>query len=144
MRRARLRPRRLPLRSPAAVVLVLGDAPPSSLGLQATRFFLGAGGHLGFGADRICFLFFLFFGFLCLLRAPQGEIDPPILLLSLLTCCWGLVIVINPMFLVSLVYGFDVVNDVIHATLGGLFNQASVHYILFKVYISMLMLVRAI
>ena len=48
------------------------------------------------------------------------------------------------MFLVSLVYGFDVVNDVIHATLGGLFNQASVHYILFKVYISMLMLVRAI
>ena len=76
VRRAQLRPRRLPLRSPATVVLVLGDAPPSSLGLQATRFFLGASGYLGFGADRICFLFFLFFGFLCLLRAPQGEIDP--------------------------------------------------------------------
>jgi len=72
VRRARLRPRRLPLRSPAAVVLVLGDTPPSSLGLRATRFFLGAGGHLGFGADRFCCLFFLFFGFLCLLRAPQG------------------------------------------------------------------------
>ncbi|KAG2544909.1 hypothetical protein PVAP13_9KG392903 [Panicum virgatum] len=76
VRRARLRSPRLPLHSPAAVVLVLGDAPPSSLGLRATRFFLDAGGHIGFGADRICFLFFLFFGFLCLFRAPQGEIDP--------------------------------------------------------------------
>ena len=46
------------------------------------------------------------------------------------------------MFLVSLVYGFVVVDDVVHAALGGLFNQAVVHSILFKAYISMLMLAR--
>ena len=49
---------------------------------------------------------------------------------------------INPMFLVSLVYGFVVVDDVVHAALGGLFNHAVVHNILFKAYISMLMLAR--
>jgi len=42
------------------------------------------------------------------------------------------------MFLVSLLYGFAVVDDVVHAALGGLFNQAAVHNILFKAYISML------
>ena len=45
------------------------------------------------------------------------------------------------MFLVSLVYGFVVVDDVVHAALD-LFNQAAVHNILFKAYISMLMLAR--
>jgi len=48
------------------------------------------------------------------------------------------------MFLVSLLYGFAVVDDVVHAALGGLFNQAGVHNILFKAYISKLMLARAI
>ena len=42
----------------------------------------------------------------------------------------GSVVVINPMFLVSLVYGFVVVDDVVHAALGGLFNQAVVHIFL--------------
>ena len=43
-----------------------------------------------------------------------------------------------------MVYGFAVVDDVVHTALGGMFNQAAVHNILFKAYIYMLMQARAI
>jgi hypothetical protein len=49
----------LPLRSPAADLLRLADAPALTLlELRAVRFFfLGAGVDLGFAVDRIFFLF---------------------------------------------------------------------------------------